>query len=83
VRRDALVLDDRERAHHEAKLITDQGYRGLDPAQLLIGDPAQVTDQIAGLAAAGYDEVIIRCMTGDQAVALETIAKMGEVNASV
>ncbi|MCP4228227.1 MAG: LLM class flavin-dependent oxidoreductase [Actinomycetia bacterium] len=82
-RRDALVLDNGDRARAEAKAIIDKGYRGIDTSQLLIGEPAEVGEQVAGLAALGYDDVIIRCMSGDQASALETIAKMGEVNAAI
>ncbi|MCP3992180.1 MAG: hypothetical protein GY724_24120, partial [Actinomycetia bacterium] len=82
-RRDALVLDNGDRARAEAKAIIDKGYRGIDPSQLLIGEPAEVGEQVAGLAALGYDDVIVRCMSGDQALALETIAKMGEVNAAI
>ena len=78
-RRDVLVLADGDRARAEAAAIIERGYRGLDSARLLIGDSSDVEDQISQLEAVGYDDVIIRCMTLDQAHAVETIEQLGLV----
>jgi alkanesulfonate monooxygenase SsuD/methylene tetrahydromethanopterin reductase-like flavin-dependent oxidoreductase (luciferase family) len=78
-RRDVMVLSDGDRARARAQEIIDRGYRGIDPVNLLIGDPEEVVGQVERLAAVGYDDVIIRCMTADQDDALESISRMGEV----
>jgi len=79
VRRDALVLADAAEAHRLGAAMVSKGYRGLQAEQLLLGGVDEVADDLRKLADAGFGEVIVRCMSGDQAVALETIEMMGEV----
>jgi len=79
-RRDALVLADGARAHTEADAIVARGYRGIDPAQLLVGGPDEVAARVQELAALGYDDIIVRNMTLNQAQALETIEQVGFIN---
>lgn len=79
VRRDVLVLEDGERARAEASAMVALGYRGIGLDQLITGGPDDAVAAIQSLAEAGYDDVIIRCMTLDQAAALETIELFGAI----
>jgi alkanesulfonate monooxygenase SsuD/methylene tetrahydromethanopterin reductase-like flavin-dependent oxidoreductase (luciferase family) len=80
VRRDVLVLEDGDRARARAGELVDRGYRGLRLDQLIVGDPKDAAAQLRPLADVGYDDVIIRCMTGVQAEALETIELFGTLS---
>lgn len=79
VRKDALVLDDGDRARSLAAELVASGYRGMKMEQLLVGSADDAAEQIAGLAAVGFEEVIIRSMTVTQDVALETISTLGSL----
>ena len=79
VRRDVLVLADGDRARARAAELVERGYRGLGMEQVVVGDPDDAATALQRLADLGYDDVIIRCMTGDQADALESIRVLGEV----
>lgn len=79
LRRDALVLGDAAEAHRLGSKVLAAGYRGLQQEQLLIGGVEEVIDSVQQIRSAGFDDVIVRCMSSDQSVALETIQKMGEV----
>jgi alkanesulfonate monooxygenase SsuD/methylene tetrahydromethanopterin reductase-like flavin-dependent oxidoreductase (luciferase family) len=79
-RRDALCLPDGERARELADELLVEGYRGWGPdAPVLAGDAADVAADLADLADAGVEEVVIRPMTGEYAVeTLETVAEGSE-----
>lgn len=79
IRRDALLLDDAAEAHRQGAAMIAEGYRGLHAEQLLIGGVAEAVEHVRQLSDAGFSEVIMRCMSSDQAIALKTIEKMGEV----
>lgn len=76
-RRDALCLPDGDRAREAADAMLEEGYRGWGPdAPVLAGDADDVAADLAELADAGVDEVIVRPMSGDHAVeTLETVAE--------
>jgi len=80
VRRDVLVLDDGDRARARATAMVERGYRGLQLHQLIVGDRDDAAAQLQPLMDLGYDDVIVRCMTGDQSEALETIELLGTLN---
>lgn len=69
VRRDALVLEDGDRARELANELLADGYRGWDEDSdwVLAGDAADVAAQLESLAAAGADEVVVRPMTDEHA----------------
>ena len=71
VRRDALVLEDGERAEAAARERLEGGYRGWGPDAdwLLAGDPASVADELDALRAAGASEVVVRPMAAEHAEA--------------
>jgi len=80
VRRDVLVLADGDRARAEAERLVARGYRGMSIDQLVVGSPEDAARDLRALGDLGYDDVIIRCMTPNQADALESIRLLGELN---
>jgi len=79
MRKDVLVLDDGVAADRAGEALLAAGYRGMRRDQVLIGSPDQVTEELAEFAALGVDDVIIRCMSADDAVAIETIESFGTI----
>ncbi len=79
VRKDVIVLADGDRARRLGDAMVDTGYRGMPREQLVYGGVADVAEELAGFAARGVEEVMVRNMSSDQAVALETIECCGEV----
>lgn len=80
VRRDALVLGDGTKARAAAEAIVERGYRAMTMDQLLVGGPSEAESHLQELAAVGVSDVIIRCMTLDQAQAVETIEVLGALS---
>lgn len=77
IRKDALVLADGDEARRHAGELVAAGYRGLELDDLLVGAPDDVAAQIDALAEAGFDEIIVRCMSVPQELALETLSLLG------
>lgn len=71
-RRDALVLDDDERATARAGDLLEEGYRGwpIDADWPLVGDPQSVAGELSRLEAVGVSEVVVGAM--DHEVAATT-----------
>lgn len=80
VRRDVLVLADGDRARSTADELVARGYRGLTMGQLVVGDPDDAAAAFRALEALGYDDVIVRCMSVEQADALESIQLIGSLS---
>ncbi len=83
LRRDVLVLEDSARAERLADEALRRGYRGLTREQLIVGDVRRATEQCARFAELGFDEIVMRCVSDDRSVALDTISAMGEVQAAL
>jgi len=91
IRRDVLALADGDRARSEAERILNTGYRGLTMDSVLVGNPDEIAAQVMGLLDLadpegepnGFDGLNIRCISPNQADALETIAIFGEVGLSL
>ena len=80
IRRDVLVLrDGAAAARHGAELVR-AGYRGLGLEQVIAGGPSEAAEIVEQLGELGFEEVVMRCMSPDQQIALETIEQMGQVN---
>lgn len=79
IRKDALVLDDGDLARETAAAIIASGYRGLTSDQLIIGNADDAGEQIQPLLDAGFEEVVIRCMSVPQDLALETLETLGSL----
>ncbi len=83
VRRDVLVLRDGDRARRLGAEAVATGYRGMTEEQLVIGDPAEVADQLRPFADSGVEQIAARTMGIAPDVDLETIELLGEVNAEL
>lgn len=79
LRRDAIVLDDGDRARALAHAELRRGYRGMTPEMVVAGTPDDVAELLEPIRALGVDEVMLRTMGVDPAVDLETIAGLGQV----
>lgn len=77
VRRDALVLENGDRAHGIANDLLADGYRGLSPDTdaLMVGDGTEAAAMLADLEALGADDVVVRPMLLEHAD--ETIREVG------
>ena len=80
LRRDVLVLTDGDRARAEAEQLVAKGYRGMSTDQLVVGDPDDARRRLEELASVGCDDVIIRNMSPDQGIALESIRLLGQLD---
>ncbi|MDX2378300.1 MAG: LLM class flavin-dependent oxidoreductase [Acidimicrobiia bacterium] len=79
LRRDVLITDDGREAKRLGDELIERGYRGLSRQQVSYGTAEQVAEELSVFADLGFDEVVIRCMSPDQQVALSTIAAAGAV----
>ncbi len=83
MRKDVIVLADANRARRLGDDLIDRGYRGLGKESVAYGGIQEVIEQLAPFREAEVDELIVRCMTIDQADALETLELCGEVRRSL
>lgn len=79
LRRDAVLGGNGDVARAAARELIDRGYRGMAYERLLTGDATGVAERCGELAALGVDDVIVRCASGDQATALDTIMTLGDL----
>jgi alkanesulfonate monooxygenase SsuD/methylene tetrahydromethanopterin reductase-like flavin-dependent oxidoreductase (luciferase family) len=78
LRRDIFVAATDAAAHAEVDRVLAEGYRGTGKAELLVGSPAAVVDRLAHYRALGFDEVMVRHITGDHRLMLESFRLIGE-----
>ena len=83
IRRDVIIGASAAEAQKLGRDLIEQGYRGLTWDAVVCGDPTTVAEQFAAYGRVGFGEVISRCMTVPQSVALETITLLGEVRRSL
>ena len=79
LRRDVFVGESDQAANEAMSQYVERGYRGIDPAALLIGGPQRVAERIHELAELGFTDVLIRNITRDQRQAPECIERFAEV----
>ncbi len=79
IRRDVHIGADDGDAWRVARPVLDAGYRGFDPAAVVVGGPEQVAAQFVRLADLGYSDVIIRPLAKDQADTLGCLERAGVV----
>ncbi len=77
LRRDIFVADSDAAAHAEVDKVLAEGYRGTGKAELLVGSAAAVVDRLAGYRGMGFDEVMVRHITGDHALMLRSFELIG------
>jgi alkanesulfonate monooxygenase SsuD/methylene tetrahydromethanopterin reductase-like flavin-dependent oxidoreductase (luciferase family) len=78
LRRDIFVADSDAEAHAEVDRVLAEGYRGTGKAELLVGGPATVVEQLAQCRTLGFDEVMVRHITGDHALMLRSFELIGQ-----
>lgn len=79
IRRDVVVRADGAAAERDARDLIDRGYRGFPQEAVISGDPRAVAEQFAAFRPEGFTEVVTRCMSVPQTIAVETIEALGEV----
>lgn len=79
MRRDALLGADGDASRSAAAELIERGYRGLSFERLLTGSADDAAERAAELGALGVDDIIVRCASPDQQVALETLETLGSV----
>jgi len=79
VRKDVIVLHDGTRARSLGDRLISDGYRGMPREAVCYGGIDEVAEQLAPFRDLGFTDVIVRCMTINQADALETIELCGQV----
>lgn len=78
LRRDIFVADTDAAAHAEVDKVLAEGYRGTGKAELLVGAPESVVERLRECRAHGFDEVMVRHITGDHAMMLRSFELIGE-----
>ena len=79
IRRDVYVGDTQQEAQKIGGSVVSAGYRGFPPDATIVGDVQAVASAIEELRQMGYTDVIIRNLVPDQAQALASIRRMGDV----
>lgn len=83
IRKDIIILRDGDRATRLGDDLLSRGYRGMTREMVVYGGVDEAVEQLAPLRDIGVDEVVVRCMTVDQADALESLELAGEVRAAL
>lgn len=79
IRRDVYVANDSTEARSVRDVISAQGYRGFDPAALMIGEAGSIADEMQQLEDMGYADVIIRNLHPDADKAVASTERMALV----
>jgi len=79
IRRDIYVGESSAEAEAVAGVIVKAGYRGFDPAALVWGSVAEVTDKLCALEPLGYTDIIVRHITDNHLKVLDSLARLAEV----
>jgi alkanesulfonate monooxygenase SsuD/methylene tetrahydromethanopterin reductase-like flavin-dependent oxidoreductase (luciferase family) len=79
IRRDVYVADSPADAERTRAAVATAGYRGFDPAALVIGTVPEVIEAFRALGALGYTDVIVRHVTDEQPRVLASLARLAEV----
>lgn len=79
LRRDVYVGADAGDVRRTASPVIEAGYRGFDPAALVVGAVEEAADQLRAYGEMGYDEILIRNLVPDQTAALRCIERLGRV----
>jgi alkanesulfonate monooxygenase SsuD/methylene tetrahydromethanopterin reductase-like flavin-dependent oxidoreductase (luciferase family) len=78
LRRDIFVADTDAAAHAEVDKVLAEGYRGTGKAELLVGSCESVIGRLAQCRELGFDEVMVRHITGDHALMLRSFELIGD-----
>jgi alkanesulfonate monooxygenase SsuD/methylene tetrahydromethanopterin reductase-like flavin-dependent oxidoreductase (luciferase family) len=64
-------------AHAEVDKVLAEGYRGTGKAELLVGSYETVVGRLAQCRELGFDEVMVRHVTGDHGLMLRSFELIG------
>jgi alkanesulfonate monooxygenase SsuD/methylene tetrahydromethanopterin reductase-like flavin-dependent oxidoreductase (luciferase family) len=78
LRRDIFVAEADAAAHAEVDRVLAEGYRGTGKSELLVGSPERIVERLAAYRALGFEEVMVRHITGDHALMLRSFELIGE-----
>jgi alkanesulfonate monooxygenase SsuD/methylene tetrahydromethanopterin reductase-like flavin-dependent oxidoreductase (luciferase family) len=78
LRRDIFVAETDADAHAEVDQVLAEGYRGTGKAELLVGSPEEVVERLRHYRQLGFEEVMVRHITGDHGRMLRSFALIGE-----
>jgi len=78
LRRDIFVAETEAAAHAEVDRVLAEGYRGTGKDELLVGSPATVVERLRHYRALGFEEVMVRHITGDHQQMLRSFALIGQ-----
>jgi alkanesulfonate monooxygenase SsuD/methylene tetrahydromethanopterin reductase-like flavin-dependent oxidoreductase (luciferase family) len=77
LRRDIFVAVTDEDAHAEVDRVLAEGYRGTGKAELLVGSPDAVIERLRHYRRLGFEEVMVRHITGDHQRMLDSFELIG------
>jgi len=77
LRRDIFVAETDAAAHAEVDRVLAEGYRGTGKAELLVGNPETVVERLRHYRALGFEEIMVRHITGDHHQMLRSFALIG------
>ena len=77
LRRDIFVAETEAAAHAEVDRVLAEGYRGTGKAELLVGNPETVVERLRHYRTLGFEEVMVRHITGDHQKMLDSFALIG------
>ena len=77
LRRDIFVAETAAAAHAEVDRVLAEGYRGTGKAELLVGNPETVVERLRHYRTLGFEEVMVRHITGDHQQMLRSFALIG------
>lgn len=77
LRRDIFVAETESAAHAEVDRVLAEGYRGTGKGELLVGSPATVVERLRHYRSLGFEEVMVRHITGDHRKMLDSFALIG------
>jgi alkanesulfonate monooxygenase SsuD/methylene tetrahydromethanopterin reductase-like flavin-dependent oxidoreductase (luciferase family) len=78
LRRDIFVAETDAAAHAEVDRVLAEGYRGTGKSELLVGSPGTVIERLRHYRTLGFEEVMVRHITGDHQQMLRSFALIGE-----
>ena len=65
-------------AHDEVDRILAEGYRGGTKDTLLVGSPDEVIERLTHYRALGFEEIMVRHITGDHKLIMRSLQLIGE-----
>jgi len=77
LRRDIFVAETDAAAHAEVDRVLAEGYRGTGKTELLVGNPETVAERLRHYRTLGFEEVMVRHITGDHQRMLRSFALIG------